>query len=203
MQTKYSLSEISSKYSPIASVFGSSACLEDSTLYKLALDVGKVLTKHQFTIASGGYSGVMDGASKGAKYEGGKSIGITTDEISFVSPSTFITEEFRESSLMTRLELIIGIGDIYIFLPGSSGTLTELALVWDKQKLNLIPLRPIILFGKTWHQVFSLLFDKNESIVPLSSWKKEKETSEQTYIVNTIEEFDKLIEKLKIEKNFV
>ena len=194
-------SKIREKYEPIATVFGSSSCLVNSLQYKFAENVGQILAKAGFTIASGGYSGIMDGVSKGAKKEiTGRCIGITTNEINKVNASTYLTEEFREKSLMSRLDVLISIGNIYVFLPGSTGTLTELALVWDKHKLNLIrPIRPTFLFGKTWHTLFNMLFKNPDSNIQLSEWKKEKETAEFTILCNKMDNFEELIKKFELK----
>ena len=84
----------------------------------------------------------------------------------------------------------------FIFFPGSTGTLTELALVWDKEKLDLIPRRPIWLLSATWQQISKLMFENTE--VPLSNWKKEQETFEQMKYIPSLAEFEAEIMNLNI-----
>lgn len=182
---RHSIEKVKSKYSPILSVYGSSAASETSQLYRDTIKIGEKLSSLDIVIASGGYTGIMDAISRGIANKKGQAIGITTDEITRVQPSKFLTEEYRESSLMTRLELLQGIADYHLFLEGSTGTLTELSLLWDKQKLGLLPLRPIFLFDNTWNQVFKLLFHNNHE---KSIWKLEKEVEQNTHVFSSLDE---------------
>lgn len=191
---RHSIEKIKQLYRiPIVSVYGSSSSTPASKLYTETVLLGEKLSELQVVIASGGYTGIMDAISKGFSNENGKkgiAIGITTDEITKVKPSEFLKKEFREESLMTRLDLLQGIADYHVFLQGSTGTLTELSLLWDKMKLGLLPLRPIFLFDTTWHQVYELLFHNNHE---KSIWKLDKEVEELTLKISSINE---LYEKL-------
>ncbi|OLS16905.1 MAG: LOG family protein ORF6 in fasciation locus [Candidatus Heimdallarchaeota archaeon LC_3] len=190
LETRYSIDEIKSKYNPIITVFGSSTCNENSKLYVLASNIGEIIAKNGYTTASGGYTCVMSGIAKGSTKNGGRSIGITTDEITSVKPSKYLTEEFREYTLMSRLEILINISDAFVVLPGSSGTLTELALVWDKQKLGLIPVKPCYLIGKTWHKIFNIIFKNNDSLVNKSHWKKDEEVENACVLINELHDLN-------------
>ena len=188
---RHSIDKIKNTYKPIVSVYGSSSCSEESSLYQNTIILGEKIASLNLVVASGGYTGIMDAVSQGVANNNGKVIGITTDEITRVQPSKHLTEEFRESSLMTRLDLLQGIADYHVFLEGSTGTLTELSLLWDKQKLGLLPLRPIFLFDETWHKIFDLLFHNNHE---KSIWKLDKEVQQNTHLISSL---DKLFETLK------
>lgn len=186
---RHNIQEIKDLYrNPIVSVYGSSSSTATSQLYNETVSLGEKLSELNIVIASGGYTGIMDAISKGFSNENGKkgvAIGITTDEITRVQPSQFLSKEFREETLMTRLDLLQGIADYHVFLEGSTGTLTELSLLWDKMKLGLLPLRPIFLFDETWRQIFELLFHNGHE---KSVWKLEKEVEELTIKVLSINE---------------
>ena len=191
---RHSIEKIKQSYNPILTVYGSSSASEPSQLYKSTVLLGEQLASINVVVASGGYTGTMDAISKGVASKQGKVIGITTDEITRVQPSKYLTEEFREITLMTRLELLQGIADYHLFLEGSTGTLTELSLLWDKMKLSLLPLRPIFLFDTTWHQIFELLFHNSHE---KSRWKLEKEVEEHTYLISTEKELIDIVKSLK------
>ena len=182
---RYSIENVKARYQQIISVYGSSSSTKSSKLYNETISLGEILAELDFVIASGGYTGIMDAISKGVANKKGKAIGVTTDEITKVLPSEFLTEEYREETLMTRLNLLQGIADYHLFLEGSTGTLTELSLLWDKMKLGLLPLRPIFLFDETWHQVFELLFHNNHE---KSIWKLDKEVEELTVKISSTKE---------------
>lgn len=192
---RHSIANIKNKYPKILTVYGSSSSSENSELYHETVIMGERLASFNLAVASGGYTGIMDAISKGVTTNKGLAIGITTDEITKVQPSKYLTEEFRETTLMTRLELLQGIADYHLFLEGSTGTLTELSLLWDKMKLGLLPLRPIFLFDQTWHQIFELLFHNDHE---KSIWKLDKEVEENTYLFSTLDALIKTFQSLKL-----
>ena len=61
----------------IVTIFGGSKCLESDAEYADARRVGQLLADAGYTICTGGYSGVMEAASRGAHERGGRVIGIT------------------------------------------------------------------------------------------------------------------------------
>lgn len=191
---RHSIEKIKNSYSPIVTVYGSSSSTENSQLYNNTVLLGEKIASLDLVVASGGYTGIMDAVSKGAAQHNGRVIGITTDEITKVQPSKYLTEEFRETTLMTRLELLQGIADYHLFVEGSTGTLTELSLLWDKMKLGLLPLKPIFLFDKTWHQIFELLFHNDHE---KSIWKLDAEVEQNTYLFSSLDILCEKLESLK------
>ncbi len=177
-------------------VFGSSACKPKSELYSFAENLGSVAARNGFTVANGGYDGTMDAAAKGARSVDGSVIGITTDEITRCDPSAYLTEEFREPTLMGRLEICLTIADVFIALPGSIGTLAEMVLAWNKLELDLIPTRPFIAVDQKWQKIFDIMFAK-DPLVPKSTWKKNSKIAKVTSFVETIEEIDTMLAKFK------
>ena len=192
---RHSIEKIKKDYSPIVSVYGSSSSTENSQLYRNTVLLGEKLASLNLCVASGGYTGIMDAISNGVAKNNGNVIGITTDEITKVKPSKFLTQEFREISLMTRLDLLQGIADYHLFLEGSTGTLTELSLLWDKQKLGLLPLKPIFLFDDTWNQIFELLFHNSHE---KSIWKLDKEVEQNTFRFNKMDDLLNKLQSLKL-----
>jgi len=63
----------------IVTVFGSSRPRETDADYEEARVLGRALAKHGFSVCSGGYGGVMEAVSRGAKEVGGKTYGVTAD----------------------------------------------------------------------------------------------------------------------------
>ena len=194
METRHLKDAIRKKYQPICTIFGSSSCSPGSDLYTFAEELGSAVAKHGFTVANGGYDGTMDAAAKGARSVGGEAIGITTDEIVRAGPSGNLTEEFREFSLMTRLEMCLTIADVFIVLPGSIGTLAEMVLAWNKLELGITSPKPIITVGKKWKKIFDIMFDK-DPLVPKSGWKKDDDIAKTTFFAETVEEIENILLK--------
>ena len=72
--------------SSIISVFGSSLPTEGMSEYAEARELGGILAKSGYIIATGGYRGVMEAASRGASEAGGHVIGVTCDRIEAFVP---------------------------------------------------------------------------------------------------------------------
>ncbi len=77
---------------PIA-VFGSSEPLEGEPLYEQARRVGALLAAAGYRVVTGGYGGVMEGASRGAIERGGEAIGVVCGAVFPArSPNRYLTE---------------------------------------------------------------------------------------------------------------
>jgi len=139
-------------------IFGTGRARDDDSAYKLAYTVGKLLAQAGFVIANGGYGGTMLAAAKGATQAGGEVIGVTCSAFKQSTANEYITREIVTSSLDERLDTLIKIGQAYVVLPGGTGTLLELAKVWElKNKGFLEADKPIILIGRFWKPLVDLL----------------------------------------------
>jgi uncharacterized protein (TIGR00730 family) len=133
----------------IITVFGSGKTAAGSENYRTAQALGMALARAGFAVATGGYGGTMGAVSLGAKEAGGKVIGVTCDE--FASPANgWVTEEIRVKTWSERLFKLVELGAGYVVLPGGSGTLVELAVVWERMSKGFLPQRPCILLGEYW-----------------------------------------------------
>jgi uncharacterized protein (TIGR00730 family) len=140
------------------SVFGTGTAKPGDKNYKLAEHLGSMLAKTGFAIANGGYGGTMAAVSKGAQEAGGEVIGVTCLAFKRSIPNKFIGREILTNSLNERLDKLIELGSGYIVLPGGTGTLLELAMVWElKNKGFLEGRKPIILLGKYWNRLVELV----------------------------------------------
>ncbi len=133
-------------------VFGSSFPKPGDEEYILAYKLGRFLGESNFNVCSGGYRGIMDAVSKGVTETGGEAIGITVDLYN-VKPSENLTKEIKCSSLFERIEKLIDTGDGYIILPGGTGTLVELAVVWEFMNKNMMNSKPVACIGDFWREV--------------------------------------------------
>ena len=81
-------------------MFGSSEPQAGEPLYELARQLGRFLAEAGFLVVSGGYGGVMEGPSRGAREAGGQALGITTDSFAGRGAANrFLTREIREPDL--------------------------------------------------------------------------------------------------------
>ncbi|MFP3938545.1 MAG: LOG family protein, partial [Phycisphaerae bacterium] len=128
----------------VVSVFGSNEPVAGDASYEDAREIGRRLAKLGYTIANGGYGGVMEASSRGASDAGGDTIGVVC---SVWSPTAnrYTDRTIETSSLLERLNKLIELGTGgYVVLPGATGTLVELATVWELSAKRLLQWRPIV-----------------------------------------------------------
>ncbi len=142
----------------VVTIFGTGRARSGDEAFTLAYKIGEVLAQAGFTIANGGYGGTMFAAAKGAAQAGGDVIGVTCSAFKSSKANEFVTREVVTQSLDERLEKLVELGRAYIVLPGGTGTLLELAKVWElKNKGFLDADRPIILVGRFWASLVDLV----------------------------------------------
>jgi hypothetical protein len=143
------------------SVFGGSQPKEGESAYTEAMELGKLLAQRGHTVLTGGYIGVMEAVSRGAKEAGGHVIGVTCDDIEAWRPikaNSWVMEEIRKTTLIERLHALIHESDAAFALPGGAGTLTEIALMWNLMIVESLHRRPLILIGRSWQSTFDQFF---------------------------------------------
>src|SRR5712692_11741232 len=79
----------------IVTVFGSSRPREGDADYEEARILGRALAKHGFSVCSGGYGGVKEAVSRGAKKAGGETIRGNADFFNTTKLNPWIDEEVR------------------------------------------------------------------------------------------------------------
>ena len=137
-------------------IFGSSRPGETEPEYELALQLGRALAEAGYAICNGGYGGTMEASARGAREAHGHTIGVTVRSFGrTVNP--WIAEEMATDSLMERILKLIQTGDAYVVLKGSTGTLLELAAVWEFANKGFMRQKPILILGDFWEGVVQTL----------------------------------------------
>jgi len=137
-------------------IFGSAVPQAGDEQYEVAYQLGKKLTENGFAICSGGYGGIMEAVSKGAYDNGGTIYGITLENWNS-TPNQYITIEIRTKNLFERISKLIEMGDAYVVLQGGTGTLLELAAIWELINKGMIETKPIICHSELWIQIVNLM----------------------------------------------
>jgi uncharacterized protein (TIGR00730 family) len=133
----------------IVTIFGGAKCSESDAEYSQARRVGELLADAGYTICTGGYLGLMEGASRGAHERGGRVLGITMNQFK-AEPNRFLTDKVATAHFYERLQLLITRSVGFIAIRGGMGTVTELSLVWNKIQTRVIGPRPLVLLGDCW-----------------------------------------------------
>ena len=138
-------------------VFGTSRASAGDAVYSIALETGRLLARAGFAVANGGYGGTMLAAAQGASEAGGEVIGVTCSAFR-ARANKYVTREIVTESLDERLDMLIELGQAYVALPGGTGTLLELAKVWELRNKGFLETdKPIILVGEFWKPLVELL----------------------------------------------
>ena len=133
----------------IVTIFGGSKCDESCAEYAQARRVGQLLAEAGFTICTGGYLGVMEAASRGAREKGGRVLGIVMNQFK-AEPNRYLTDKVASAHFYERLQNLITRSLGFIALRGGMGTVTEVSLVWNKIQTRVIEPRPLVLLGDCW-----------------------------------------------------
>jgi uncharacterized protein (TIGR00730 family) len=133
-------------------VFGSSRPREGDADYEEARQLGDALATRGFRVCSGGYGGVMEAVSRGAKEAGGHTLAVTSRFFSSRA-NKWVDEEHAVESWQDRLFELIRVGDGFVACKGGTGTLVELAVVWEMFNKRVIPLKPFVALGDFWTPV--------------------------------------------------
>jgi uncharacterized protein (TIGR00730 family) len=137
----------------IITVFGSSRPREGEADYEQARSLGRVLAQQGFAVCTGGYGGVMAGVSRGAKEAGGKTYGVTAEFFAAAKVNTWVDVEVRMVSWQERLFELIRLAHGFVACKGGTGTLVELAVVWEMLNKSVMKAKPFAALGSFWHPI--------------------------------------------------
>jgi uncharacterized protein (TIGR00725 family) len=113
------------------SVIGGGKC--NSDIYDMAVEVGRRIARMNAIVVTGGLSGVMEAVCRGAKEEGGTTIGILPDETRRRG-NAYLDYIIATGLGQARNVLVALNGDIIIAIDGGYGTLSEIALALKFKK---------------------------------------------------------------------
>ena len=133
----------------IITIFGGSRCSADSVEYGEARELGGRLAEAGFTICTGGYLGIMEAASRGAREKGGRVYGIVMNQFKS-EPNRYLTDKVATDHFYDRLQNLIIRSVGFVAFRGGMGTVTEISLVWNKLTTAVIGKRPLVLVGDCW-----------------------------------------------------
>lgn len=133
---------------PVVGVYGSARLPETNEHYRYAVEVGRALAGEGFIVATGGYAGVMEAVSKGAREVGGEVIGYTVTSWDGLPANRYVTEQQDSADLFERLRRFSEV-DLLIALDGGLGTLAEVVVSWNLLQVGS-DARPLLLVGEQW-----------------------------------------------------
>ena len=107
------------------SVVGGGECSQE--MYEMAVDVGRKIARMNAVLITGGLGGIMEGVCKGAKEEGGTTIGIIPGE-EREEANAYLDYVIATGLGQARNALVVLNADVVIAIDGEYGTLSEIAM---------------------------------------------------------------------------
>jgi uncharacterized protein (TIGR00730 family) len=133
----------------IITVFGSSRPRDGERDYEEARELGRELAGRGFRVCSGGYGGVMEAASRGAKEAGGRTVAVTSTFFRS-KPNVWVDEASAVATWHERLFELVRLGEGFVACKGGTGTLVELAVVWEMLNKGVMEGKPFVALGEFW-----------------------------------------------------
>jgi len=150
-------------------VFGSSEPGLGTPLYESARTLGGDLARAGYRVVTGGYGGVMEGASRGAREAGGTATGVVCDVFPGRAPNGFLTDVAPTADLFERTRELVRLSRGFVVLGGRAGTLAELAFLWALHRAGCLDGRPVLLLtdsdGGPWNALMRCL-ERNRLLDP-------------------------------------
>ncbi len=140
-------------------VFGSAFPKDGDEEYDFAYQLGRQLGKNNFNVCTGGYYGIMEAVSKGALENKAEVFGVTVNYFDRQA-NKFITTEINCDTLFEKITKLIELGDAYVILKGGTGTLLELAAVWEFANKKLLKAKPIIYHSSMWQKIIPVIDER-------------------------------------------
>lgn len=175
----------------LVGIFGTWRAPPESHIYRLAMEFGRIAARQRFGVVTGAYSGIMEAAVRGAREEGGRTLGYSWTKLDDqLAPNDFLDRVVPFPSAEQRIARLVGDADICVFFPGRTGTAAELALAAELRAKGEKPV-PLVLVGDFWTGFFSWL-NKSNSALGLSA---DASAPELYDVVGDAGDFERYLEK--------
>lgn len=120
------------------SVFGSARVPEGHRWYELCRETAACLVDHGFSVITGGGSGLMEAANRGAAEAGGLSVGLNIELPMEQHTNPYVNRSLDFHYFFARKLMFVRYARAFVIMPGGFGTLDEMF-----ESLTLIQTRRI------------------------------------------------------------
>jgi uncharacterized protein (TIGR00730 family) len=137
---------------PCVTVFGSARFKEGHPYYEQARKISGEIAKLGFTIMTGGGTGIMEAANRGAKEVGGRSVGCNIVLPHEQKPNKYLDHWVNIRYFFVRKTLLIKYSYAFVVMPGGFGTLDEYFEAITLIQTKMISQFPVIIFDRQFHK---------------------------------------------------
>jgi uncharacterized protein (TIGR00730 family) len=132
---------------PCVTVFGSARFAETHPYYALAREVGAAVANRGYTVMTGGGPGIMEGANRGAREAGGRSVGCNIILPHEQAPNPYCDVVVEFNYFFVRKVMLVKYSYAFVVLPGGLGTMDELFEALTLIQTRKISSFPVVLVG--------------------------------------------------------
>jgi len=141
-------------------VFGSSRFEQGHRYYDLAREVGAELARAGYAVMTGGGSGIMEAANRGAREAGGLSIGCNITLPREQKPNPYLDRFIQLDHFFVRKVMLVKYSSAFVVMPGGFGTLDEAFELATLMQTNKIEHFPLIAVGSDfWDELIDFARD--------------------------------------------
>jgi hypothetical protein len=144
--------EVLSSVGRAVSIFGSSRINSKNKYYRLAEEIAYRLAKAGYAIITGGGSGIMEAANKGARRAKGVSIGLNIQIPMEQRPNPYVDTLLDFRYFFVRKVMFVKYAKAFVIMPGGYGTLDELTEALNLIQTHRISKFPVIIFDRKYWQ---------------------------------------------------
>jgi len=142
--------EILSQVGPAVTIFGSARTAHADPYYKVAVELGRGLARHNLAVITGGGPGIMEAANKGAAEAKGNSVGLNIQLPHEQKGNRYANVPIHFHYFFSRKVCFVKYSLGFVFMPGGLGTLDEFFEIITLVQTQRIPRFPLILFGRNY-----------------------------------------------------
>ncbi|MDH3214243.1 MAG: TIGR00730 family Rossman fold protein [Myxococcales bacterium] len=132
---------------PSVSIFGSARARRGNRYYQDAVRMAEALSEAGFSIITGGGSGIMEAANRGARKGSGTSIGLNIRLPEEQKANGYSDTVIQFNYFFARKVMFVKYACAFVALPGGFGTLDEVFEALTLKQTGKIHDFPVILFG--------------------------------------------------------
>ncbi len=178
---------------PAVSIFGSARMKPAERYYKIAEKTASELVKAGFAVITGGGSGIMEAANKGAAAAGGKSIGLNIELPIEQAPNDYQNLSLQFRYFFCRKVMFLKYANGFVVFPGGFGTMDEFT-------------EALVLIQTLKQAFFPVVLMCSDYWGGLVKWMREKMLGEYNYVdpedLNVFTVADEPEEAVRIIVNF-
>jgi len=143
---------------PCVTVFGSARFPEGHRYYQLAREIGYELAQAGFAVMTGGGSGIMEAANRGAREAGGLSLGCNIRLPREQKPNAYLDRFIPFEHFFVRKVMLVKYSCAFVVMPGGFGTLDEAFELATLEQNGKIERFPLIAVGRDfWGEMVSFI----------------------------------------------